>query len=348
MIHRPTIASVRLVIGAAAVALSACGGGEAGLGAATQEPLTVLSGASLLDLLAAGPEAVAHSGTRRVEVFDNENNGESSVVYVEAIAVDSLGRFSLDPVEAVTPVLPDEETFFALQAARAGFNFHYRDFRVRDEQALLQNFRLIVPQVPPMTLLGRSCFEVLVDALDPTAIDFHLIVDDETGLVLASSALDGATGDLLQRATYLSLEFGDPADFVAHESTNQEQPLDLGLSLYEQLGYEPALPSYLPEGFGLSSAATVVDPDGVRWFLATYTNGVEPLFYLQRLPQPVAPGVQAHSAATQLDEPDMDRLSGFEAGRVTVLQGLLNGRTCAAVGFCSSLELQLLLESAIL
>lgn len=348
MIHLPSIAPARLALGAAAVVLAACTGGDAGLGSTAQAPLSVLSGASLLDLLAAGPEAVPHSGMRRVEVFDSVHGGESSVVYVEAIAVDSLGRFSLDPVEAVTPVLPDEETFFALQSARAGFNFRYRDFRVRDEQALLQNYRLIVPQVPPMTLLGRSCFEVLVDALDPTAIDFHLIVDDETGLVLASSTLEGSSGDLLQRSTYVSLELGDPADFVAHELTNQEQPLDLGLSLYEQLGHEPALPSYLPDGFSLSSASTVVDPDGVRWFLATYSDGVEPLFYLQRLPQPLAGGVQAHSAATMLEEPEMDRLFGFEAGRVTVLQGLLNGRTCTAVGFRSTLELQLLLESAIL
>lgn len=346
MTHSPSIAPARLALGAAVVALAACTGGDAGLGSTAQAPLPVLSGASLLDLLAAGPEAIAHSGTRRVEVFDHANNGESSVAYIEAIAVDSLGRFSLAPVEAVTPMLPDEETFFALQAARAGFNFRYRDFRVRDEQALLQNFRLIVPQVPPMTLLGRSCFEVLVDALDPTAIDFHLIVDDQTGLVLASSALEGATGDLLQRSTYLSLELGDPADFVAHEPTNQEQPLDLGLSLYEQLGHEPALPSYLPDGFSLSAASSVVDPNGARWFLATYTNGVEPLFYLQRLPQPLAGGVQAHSAATSLEEPEMDSLFGFEIGRVTVLQGLLNGRSCAAVGFCSTLELQLLLESA--
>jgi hypothetical protein len=127
--------------------------------------------------------------------------------------------------------------------------------------------------------------------------------------------------------------------------------------MVDQLGIDVPLPSYVPERYAVADAATVTDPEGGRWLLMVYTDGVEPLFVLHGLPQrtgapvgPVSPGgpsVQAQAAPVGLDQPAGDQLTGFRAGRFAVVQGRIGGRTLAAVGSVEPVQLQLVLESVV-
>lgn len=341
-----------LALAGLAAALGACGSSSASEASTDFEPLLSASiPAPLIEVLAAGPTAVAHYGVRQVELFDYDEAGHAStVVYREVVAVDDSGRFSLDPLDALTPVEPDEPTFLALQSARSGYHFRYRDFRIRDIGAFLANFTLAVDDLQPVSLLGRACTRVDVDSIGDKGLDYDLLLDDSTGVVLASQVIDAADGRLLQRNTFLSFAEGVPMGFQPHQPTNQEQPLDLGAPLAPQLGVPAGLPTYLPDGYLLSDASTVVDPEGLRWLLLTCTDGVEALFLLERL-GPVGPighgGVAVHADPGSVDAPEGDELYGFQAGRITVLQGRLSGHFCAAVGSASPLDLQLTLESTV-
>ncbi|MEO0652581.1 MAG: hypothetical protein AAFZ65_18055 [Planctomycetota bacterium] len=313
----------------------------------------------LLLLLAAGPESVAHSGLRQVELHHKApGHVEEVIVYREAIAVDTRGQYSLVPVESLAPGGLDEELFLALQANHEGFNFRYRDFRVRDLGAFQANYTLglVAEDVEHM---GRQCLLLEVDARSGTGTDYDLLVDELTGLVLASQVTDAATGVLLQRTTYLSVEFEEPNGFTPHAPSNAEAVLDLGQPLAPQAGFEPILPSFLPSGYVMTSAATVVDPDENTWFMLVCTDGVEPLFVLERNlesgVEPINVGrlgtkTQVQHSANDLEQSGMNvdaELLGYRSGRVGILQGAFPELERIAVGTRPMVELQLTIESTL-
>ena len=347
---------------AAALALS-CGCSDSSTTTAQTEfpadaATATAMGSPLVELLAAGPEAVAHAGIRQVEIHEKASGGSSvATVYREAVAVGAEGEYSLVPIESVAPANVDEDLFLALQSSHSGFNFRYRDFRVRDLAAFQANYSLTVAGAT-LEHLGRACVPVEVDDRSGQGVDYDLLVDAQTGLVLASQAVDAASGALLQRMTYLDVEFGEPTAFEPDQGTNAEQPVDVGQPLAAQVGFEPMLPTYLPEGFVMSSASTVVDPLGATWFMLVCTDGVEPLFLLERAP--------FGGGATTFGAPPLEKqafedlgsiggsgldanseLIGYRAGRVRVLQGTLADVERIAVGSRPIVELQLTLESTL-
>lgn len=327
---------------------SASGQWQASTDFGPQIPLS--SEATLLDQLAAGPASVPHFGIREVQLFEYDEQGAlaDQVIYRESVAVDSEGRFALEPLAALTPVEPDEPTFLALLGMRSGYAFRYRDFMIRDQGAFLENFTLTVHHQAMLQFLGRTCFQVDVDSIDGLGVDYDLLVDSATGLVLASQALDAETGQLVQRQSYVSFSLGTPIDFVPDEPSNGWQTLDLFEPLPDQVGAAVSLPTYLPQGYVLSEAATVIDPDGLRWLVLTCTDGVEPLFVLERLDVGTPlDGLQLQGAIDTLDEQPSDRLIGFRAGRLSVVQGLLGSSVRAALGPVEPVELQVLLESTV-
>ena len=132
----------------ACVAVSAACSNSSTTTAQTEFPGGLIPASSsidpLVELLATSPESIPHSGIRQVEIHEKVlGHSEEAIVYREAIGVDGDGAFSLIPIESVAPAGVDEELFLALQGTHAGFNFRYRDFRVRDIAAFQRGNTLL-------------------------------------------------------------------------------------------------------------------------------------------------------------------------------------------------------------
>jgi len=133
-----------------------------------------------------------------------------------------------------------------------------------------------------------------------------------------------------------------------HRSSNQEQLIDLGQPIAPQLGFTPTLATIVPDGYTLQEVASVVDGEGVTWCKATYTDGIRPLFLLGGpLPQVETDAGTAFIQASGIGQPEEDRLMGYRAGRILVLQGFYGDQGRVAVGLESADELQAFLESSL-
>lgn len=337
------------VIAAASLSLVvSCGGSATSVGqsGAPTPAFQVSETADLLSQLELGPFASPHSGTRLVEVYDHSDGETTTATYHELVAVDSQGDFSVVPLHANSPGL-DNEIFLGQLEQHVGFHFRYRDFLIRDVNAFTSNFTLIADSSTTVPFLDRDCIEVLVEPSGSTGARHDLLVDAETGLVVASQTVDAISGELIMRTSFVTLSIGEPAEFEPFSAGNQEQAVDLSQPLAEQVGFAPTLPSYLPDGFVVSTASKVVDPLGVEWFLLTCTNGVDPLFVLQQA------GTLAGSPGVWIDPDQIDgapvasELVYFQNGNVTAMYGNVDGGRRMVVGVGSLLDLQLTLESTL-
>ncbi|QDU64999.1 sigma-E factor regulatory protein RseB domain-containing protein [Engelhardtia mirabilis] len=318
-------------------------------GGSTQTIFEPTSGeASLLELLAAGPESVPHRGERLVEIFDVDAGGQvTPLQYREQISVNASGAYSLEPIGVDTPVLPDAASFLIQQEGRAGYMFRYRDFRIRDFDQLVLNYHLVAVASEPQTIAGRAAELLSFSSVHEFGYDFEVWVDSLTGLALSTEVFD-PSGALVQRVTYTSYVDGPPAGMVPHRPSNQEQLVDLGQPLAEQLGFPPALAQIVPDGYVLQELASVVDGDGVIWSKATYTDGIRPLFLLGGLqPKVQTAAGPAFVEASGIGPVGEDRLLGYKAGRILVLQGSYGDLGRIAVGDEPADEMQAFLESSL-
>lgn len=314
---------------------------------AGEEPvvLTVQSGQATPDGRLAAHDlrlTTAHAGIRRIEAAPRSGAG---LTFREEIVTDGRGNFSIRPVDSASTTL-DWETFELMQILREGFLFRYRDLVVRNERMLARNWE-VIDLGRTVEIAGRTCNTLRVVRKKGERVVFELAVDRETRLVLANRRLD-AQGNLVSSMEYETFQRApDTAATVWHEPANDEQPLapkDLGA----QLGQRVLEPRLLPEGYVLQEASTVADGEGTRWLKLVYVDGIDPLFFFQKLEQPDGPGAVARPG-DDLGAPAVEasQVTVYQIEHVTVAQGLVEGFSLIAMGAVPEGSLLDLIESSL-
>ncbi|MFT5288079.1 MAG: hypothetical protein ACI8QS_001821 [Planctomycetota bacterium] len=339
--------------------VASCGAGASPTGGGSEE-LTSGSGApantSTLQLGIQDPQSVLHSGVRKVTVRSPLTSptegppGASAVQFYEQIHSDGVSRFALEPIGPVDASLPPADNwdlFAILQNLRQSYYVHYRDFQVRDSRVFRSewSFRELGVDV---IVAGRTCRRVDVAHLRSRR-SYRLSVDEETGLILDQIELD-AQGQLILQVTYESLDLTpDLTNIVWHEPTPKILfALDADLDVH--FGFDIDLPTNLPPGYELLSLesldTTAKGDDLGPWLRATYTNGVDPLFYALSIPSAefVAAGGDVIPAGR--NSPG-NRLMIFSLGRASTTFGELPQGHVMAAGRVSVQELGDLIHSAI-
>lgn len=288
-------------------------------------------------------QSVAHTGVRR---FDYTPLGGAALSFLERITTDGAGHYAIEPLGLLGTPEIEWDGFELVQRAREGFSFRYRDFQVRDVQGFLRNWST---ERRPGTVYvaGRACTRYRLERRVGEFGAFELSVD-ETGLVLASEQLD-AEGHVLAAMTYESFQLDpDPALAVWHQPSNSEVSLDPRQDLSEQVDMKPLEPRLLPSGYELMEAATVSQGPEARWLKLVYSDGIEPLFFLQRI------GATSAGKIARADHPDLGRSAEstsavlvFQVGSALAIQGQVNGLDLIVIGKAPRAELLDLIESAL-
>jgi len=282
---------------------------------------------------------VAHTGVRRLEF---SSGSEPALYFRESITTDGHGNYSVEPLGPQGTSVPDWGVFELTQRAREGFLFRYRDFTVRDPELFESNWNVM--PLAPTQVAGRACQAYRLVRVVGEAIAYEVSVDRETGLILASHEFD-AGGREVASMDYESLQLQpDLSAVVWHVPANDERPFDA----HEYPRVPVAEPRLLPDGFAPLELKTVSDGQGEQWLKRTYSDGIEPLFFLQRLDEPT-PGKPLRQRAR-----DVGTLSAspsavvvFHLGPVTAVQGELEGFNLLVIGKTSEAELLDLIESAL-
>lgn len=320
---------------------SACGGAAT---PTTSQEVLIVSPADL-PAFARGDArlSVAHTGVRRLEYTPPTGAG---LAFLERITTDGQGHYAIEPVGLLGTSELEWDGFEMLQRLREGFSFRYRDFQVRDPQAFLRNWHA---ELQPGTVLvaGRVCERYRLDREVGTSEAFELSVD-ATGLVLASRQLD-ASGQVLAAMTYESFQLDPDTSLAAwHEPSNSEEALDPHRDLAAQVDTRLLEPRLLPAGYGLLEAATVRESPEARWLKLVYSDGVEPLFFLQRV------GASSSGKTARATHPDLGGAPAstsavvvYRVGAALAIQGQVSGQDLMVIGKAVQAELLDLIESAL-
>ena len=344
---------------AALLALVAGACGPQGSGSTELSSIHVQHSASLLQLLEASVQApwtTAFSGVRRIEALSAGDDGPPEVIsYREAVAADGAGRFAIDQVEVLS-FLPNPDAFKALQEVREGFLYRYRDFAIRDLDALFENYQ-ILDLDQEVVVAGRTCREVELRRHDGSGTIYRAALDAATGLALRCAERDDQ-GQLLGLMEFESYDAEpDLSAFAWFVPSPPEVALVPG-GLNQQVEFPVLEPSLLPDGYRPWKAATLADNEGHLWLKQTFTDGIEPLFFLHRdAPPPVvvplspggsiASGTGAPSAGAGAAGVPSDELWVYPIGRLTAIEGVLREREVIVLGKPGSEELLDFLEFAV-
>jgi hypothetical protein len=286
---------------------------------------------SLAGLLAHAPERVAHRGVRRIESHYAIDGAVHDIAYTEEIVTDGLGGFLIEPLSAIGEVPP---SFMHRLRMRIGFAFQYRDFRVRDLELFEDNYQF-VRGGRPVIVAGRSASEFVVKSRVNEGRFYTVAMDLATGLVLRCVE-ESAEGQVLASMEYLTFEDApDLAGVAMYQRSNAEVDLDPQGDLYAELGFEPLIPTDVPEGYRLSRLSRVLDPTGRRWAKLTFTDGVESLFFLNA------------GGSSMPDGPTDDVVQVYEVGPISIAQGEVREQDLMGVGKVPTHALLSMLTSAL-
>jgi hypothetical protein len=261
---------------------------------ATFDPNLQQQAAAVLGSLQSLPDAVAHTGVRRVRSLRRLPTHVNEVEYREEVRVSSSGTYQVECVDVLASNFAQPDEFIALQNGREGFIHRYRDFRIRDVDLLLANY-YVTQLGARIAVAGRVCFTiVLVRRDDPSANDqivsWSLAVDEQTGLVLRwRRDLDGRLTD---EGIFESIAYGEPASFSPHVATNDETVITPQTDLGQLFDFDLTTPTLLPAFYERRERAGVTDPNGDVWLKETFTDGIEVAFFLYKHeppPPPAAP-----------------------------------------------------------
>lgn len=308
----------------------------------------------LINAAASAPTSVSFGGRRTIEQHVIQDDGSLvDLLYQEDVVTDGQGNFSIETVQVDSFVYPSEEVFLLIQDLRQGLYFRYRDFQPRESTLFFANYQVISSN--PVTVAGRSATEILVQAVEPGSPTYLAAIDDETGIVLRAIERD-LSGFLLSRMEYQTFELDPNLTGVAWYTPPQsEVALDPLQDLSAQVGFDVFEPTLVPNGYTLLKAASLVGDDGRTWVRLVYTDGVETLFLLHTGPEPTSglsgpvgsgrgptSGMQADA---QLEKDG--QVWVYQAGDISVLQGVVRGSSVIAVGKTNTEVLVDLVESSI-
>ena len=297
----------------------------------------------------ARPIDVAHTATRLVSTLDPLAAGapNGQVQFYETITSDGTGRFALEADSAYDDSIPPASTwdsFKSLQDLRQSFSVRYRDFEVRDP-AVFQTVWRYRELGTRVQIAGRDCRRVDVTHKQDGR-GFELAVDEETNLILDQRELD-AQGNLLQQITVQSIDLDPDLTNVVWHDPHPTTQFALDADLDGAVGFDVEVPSNPPAGYALSEielSDSSVDGDALGpWLKMTFTNGVEPLFYLVSVPAGLtAPG---STGRTPGQAASTDKFFVHSIGRATAGIAELAHGTVIVAGRVSPEELGDLVNS---
>ena len=286
--------------------------------------------------------SVAHTGTRRFEFPRTSGPGAR---YRERIATDGRGRFALEPLQGPHTTQDEWDEFELRQRARQGFLFRYRDFLVREADLFERNWTT-TDLLRTESVAGRTCdtYRVERNSDEPSVAYYEVALDQETGLVLASR--EYANGRLIADMVYESFQLDPDPDSIAwHQASNVERILPSVEALEQELRVQTLHPRLLPAGYAQLEVATVMDGADRTWLKLTYTDGVEPLFFLQALDDAEPEGSTAGIGVEKMPAPSSVMV--FQLGTATAIQGRVEGYSLMVIGKVSEAELLDLIESCL-
>lgn len=291
------------------------------------------SGASLLEQIRDAPFVVNYRGTRRVRLNYLRSD---SVDYIEEVAADGLGQFSIEPME-VLGANPNADLVLALKSAHRVFDYRYRDFRVLDPALFDANYEWVLSE-EQTSVVGRSCHHLIVPRLAPfQGGHYEADVDVETSLVLQWKEIDPA-GTVLAHVAFDSIAFGaDLSDVDLTSGLLTATELDISGDFSHDVSFQVLTPSLLPTGYQLASATVLElaseenssDPNDV-WLRQLFTDGLQRAWLLH------GPQVQSNGE---------DMIYVYSDGAWTIAMGKFDGNQVFAVGHVSEDQLLDMLRS---
>lgn len=300
---------------------------------------------SLFQRIANSRQVTTFQGVRRVEFFVDEGAVQDHSAVRERVSADGHGAFAIESLDVLEPPMSNAERalFIALQAPRQGMNWRYRDFSIHDVGLFLQNYRVTDTGAVGIVVAGRSVIELLVERIDQSGSLYTLHVDPLTGLVLQAHE-ESQEHVLISEMCYESLDLApDLAGVVWHQRLNSEDSLPTMGPIAGMVGFEPLVARALPAGFQLQERTSVIDPlDHSKWVKATFTDGVENLFFLHG-----GPIVADNGIRSGVPEIEADLVEVTVAAPWTIARGNLRTQRVIAMGKVSEDDLLHLLRSAL-
>lgn len=270
----------------------------------------------------------AFRGTCLVELLYDP---QSPVTYREEVGSDGNGKFSVEVLEVLFSH-PDPELFKALQYARRVFSYRFRDFRIKDYQAFLQNYRTVIVD-DDTSVAGVPCVQVEVERVVDTFARYRVDVDPETGLVLRWQESDPVSGEVRARVTFETFQLdADVSDMELVSRLFDTETYDRTVDDLEQaMGFEVRFPGFLPGSHFVvqDEVEKLVDELGETWAKIYVTDGLETIVLMH-----TAPAVS------------VDRVTAVRFGSWGALQSDYLDHMVLCAGKATEDDLALVLQSA--
>ena len=299
-------------------------------------------GPSFLDRVVTAPRTVAYGGRRHVRIRYTVDGAPAHLEYDEQVWSDGQGRSAIVPGDVQRPKMSTEQLdlFQAMQEARDGFFYSYRDFRIRDLQLFLENWRVrdtglqeTVAGVPTSVLEFRR--------IDGSLPWYRAWIDPLTALVLRAEE-HGEGNQLASSVEFLTFQLApDTTGLGLQDDQFVRTPFDPASDTTASLGFQVRPPTLLPEGYRLERAESTTDGTNT-WAILTYTDGVDSMFFLQSFDPQLAAG-QSPPGEYNVG-PKVAR--GYRFGPWTVLQLRSNGDRVSVIGKADSLAIERMLKSS--
>ena len=339
---------LRPIAAALALAASLLGGCDARSGGMDQASASVETatssgrGPAFLARIPDAPMTVSYGGKRHLKFHYSVEGVPTTLEYDEQVWSDGQGRFSIVPGDVVHPTLSAEQLdlFRTLQQARDGFFYRYRDFRIRDLQLFLQNWR-VTDTGRQETVAGITTSVLEFRRIDRTPTWYRAWIDPQTALVLRAEER-GEGNRLASSFEFLTFQLApDTTGLGLQDDQFVRTSFDPLADTSTSLGFQVRPPSILPDGYRLDRAESTTDGTNT-WAILTYTDGVDSLFFLQTFDP------QAQSGQPPPGEYDVGRkvIRGFRMGPWTVLQLRSDGNRILVLGKAASDEIERMLKSS--
>lgn len=317
-------------------------GGTAQVGASVESATARHRGPAFLDRIPSAPMTVSYGGKRHVKINYSIDGVPANLEYDEQVWSDGQGRFSIVPGEVAHPRMTSEQLdlFRTLQQARDGFFYRYRDFRIRDLQLFLQNWR-VIDTGGQETVAGVATSLLEFRRIDGAPTWYRAWIDPQTALVMRAEERDA--GDRVTSSfEFLSFQLSpDTTGLELEDDQFVRTPFDPRAKTSATLGFQVRPPTILPEGYRLDRAEST--NDGTKtWAILTYTDGVDSLFFLQTFDS------QGQTGQPPPGEYDVGPkvVRGFRMGPWTVLQLRSDGDLVLVLGKADSSEIERMLKSS--
>lgn len=284
------------------VALLACVGPGC-FGSSTSEPVADEAMRALLQAVARAQVETDYQGQRRRIQRDRDQDQQTShfverVFHCSARSDGTPERHLVELVvvedESAQPTVWAEGQFEQLSLnhrVRSNFIERYRELRIVDAELLLQNY--VVTKIPAEPVLERPCVLLEIKPRNETHElglgrgQYQLWIDEKTHLPLKTRefAVESGQTKLVGESEFLSLEaLGDPAGITWPALEFERSPIEDGVLpeflASRNVGFPPSV-----AGFKKVRREAVRAPSMGSFLLHFESDGLEPLLYLQGLPE---------------------------------------------------------------